>query len=74
MFRLFLPLILLIRLPLQGLEAEAEYELVEPLPNNVTQSTGTLMIIETAGESNYNEFSVFLNTIVTVFVQYLFIS
>eukprot|EP01031_Cornospumella_fuschlensis_P034588 gene34588-41883_t len=34
------------RLILQGLEEQADYELIEPLPNNVTQSTGNLMIIE----------------------------
>ncbi|RYG61559.1 hypothetical protein EON64_18495 [archaeon] len=38
------------RLILQGLEAQADYELLEPLPNNVTQSTGTLMVIETPGK------------------------
>jgi hypothetical protein len=37
------------RLPLQGLEADAEYIVSEPMPNNVTQSSGTLMIIETPG-------------------------
>jgi hypothetical protein len=39
------------RLLLQGLLPDAEYEVSEPQPNNVTQGTGNLMIIETEGES-----------------------
>lgn len=35
------------RLPLQGLIEDAEYFVTEPMPNNLTQSSGTLMIIET---------------------------
>ena len=34
------------RLLLQGLLPNEEYEITEPLPNNVTQSSGNLMIIE----------------------------
>ena len=34
------------RLPLQGLDPEADYEITEPYPNNVTQMEGTLMMIE----------------------------
>ena len=37
------------RLPLQGLLADAEYEVSEPLPNNVTQQSGNLRIVETEG-------------------------
>jgi hypothetical protein len=37
------------RLTLQGLLPEAEYEVTEPYPNNITQSAGTLMVIETEG-------------------------
>lgn len=39
------------RLQLQGLLAHAEYEVTEPYPNNLTQSAGTLMLIESEGES-----------------------
>ncbi len=39
-----------VRLMLQGLDPEAEYEITEPIPNNITQATGNLMIIESAGE------------------------
>lgn len=35
------------RLPLQGLDPDMDYVVTEPLPNNVTQSAGSLMIIET---------------------------
>jgi hypothetical protein len=42
--------ILVPRLQLQGLLPDAEYEITEPLPNNVTQASGNLMIIETAGK------------------------
>lgn len=35
------------RLQLQGLLPDAEYEVSEPLPNNITQASGNLMIIET---------------------------
>jgi hypothetical protein len=38
------------RLQLQGLLPEAEYEVTEPLPNNITQASGNLMIIETEGK------------------------
>jgi len=34
------------RLFLQGLESEAEYEVSEPAPNNLTQASGSLMLIE----------------------------
>jgi hypothetical protein len=37
------------RLQLQGLLPEAEYEVSEPVPNNITQASGSLMIIETEG-------------------------
>jgi alpha-galactosidase len=37
------------RLILQGLEVNAEYEILEPSPNNLTQNSGNLMIIETEG-------------------------
>jgi hypothetical protein len=37
------------RLQLQGLLPEAEYEVTEPLPNNITQASGNLIIIETKG-------------------------
>jgi len=37
------------RLQLQGLIDDAEYEITEPLPNNVTQAKANLMIIETEG-------------------------
>jgi hypothetical protein len=37
------------RLLLKGLDPNADYEISEPAPNNVTQSTGTLMVIETEG-------------------------
>ena len=37
------------RLQLQGLEPDTEYEVSEPLPNNITQASGNLMIIETEG-------------------------
>jgi hypothetical protein len=46
------------RLQLQGLLPDAEYEVSEPQPNNVTQGTGNLMIIETEGES-YGGLSVY---------------
>ena len=39
------------RLQLQGLLPEAEYEVTEPLPNNITQASGNLMIIETEGKT-----------------------
>jgi hypothetical protein len=39
------------RLQLQGLLPEAEYEVTEPLPNNITQASGNLMIIETEGKA-----------------------
>ncbi len=39
-----------VRLMLQGLDPEAEYEITEPIPNNITQATGNLMIIESAGK------------------------
>eukprot|EP01040_Poterioochromonas_malhamensis_P010847 gene10847-11825_t len=35
------------RLPLMGLIAEAEYEVVEPAPNDIMQVAGTYMMIET---------------------------
>ena len=38
------------RLQLQGLLPDAEYAVTEPIPNNVTQASGTLMIVETEGE------------------------
>ncbi|KAJ1430460.1 Melibiase-domain-containing protein [Ochromonadaceae sp. CCMP2298] len=38
------------RLLLQGLLPDAEYEITEPMPNNITQASGNLMIIETEGE------------------------
>ncbi len=38
------------RLPLQGLDPESDYELWEPVPNNITQAQGTLMMIETEGK------------------------
>ena len=41
------------RLQLQGLLPDAEYEVSEPLPNNITQASGNLMIIETEGRVNY---------------------
>jgi hypothetical protein len=41
------------RLLLQGLLPDAEYEVSEPLPNNITQASGNLMIIETEGTSHY---------------------
>jgi hypothetical protein len=37
------------RLQLQGLINDAEYEITEPVPNNVTQAKANLMIIETEG-------------------------
>jgi hypothetical protein len=37
------------RLMLQGLIPDAEYEVCEPLPDNVIQNTGNLMIIECEG-------------------------
>jgi hypothetical protein len=41
------------RLLLQGLLPDAEYEVSEPLPNNITQASGNLMIIETEGTSHH---------------------
>lgn len=38
------------RLPLQGLDPNAEYEITEPIPNNVTQSTGNVLLIESEGK------------------------
>lgn len=35
------------RLCLQGLDPETQYEVTEPLPNNLAQQSGNLMIIET---------------------------
>jgi len=35
------------RLQLLGLQSDAEYEVTEPMPNNITQASGNLMIIET---------------------------
>lgn len=35
------------RLLLQGLQADSIYEVTEPLPNNMTQSTGNLRVTET---------------------------
>ncbi|RYG60163.1 hypothetical protein EON64_19520 [archaeon] len=35
---------------MQGLLPEAEYEVTEPYPNNITQSSGTLMMVESEGE------------------------
>ena len=35
------------RLCLQGLDRETQYEVTEPLPNNLAQQSGNLMIIET---------------------------
>jgi hypothetical protein len=37
------------RLFLQGLDPEAEYEITEPLPNNMSQAKGNLRITEDAG-------------------------
>ena len=39
-----------IRLALQGLLPDAIYEIGEPLPNNVCQSSGNLRIVETEGK------------------------
>ncbi len=47
------------RLQLQGLEPDTEYEVSEPLPNNITQASGNLMIIETEGEPHYNAMSLY---------------
>jgi hypothetical protein len=44
------------RLQLQGLLPEAEYEVSEPVPNNITQASGSLMIIETEGKVVCTEF------------------
>lgn len=41
------------RLYLQGLMETAEYEVTEPFPNDITQSTGNYMVIETDGERNF---------------------
>lgn len=38
------------RLQLQGLLPDVEYEINEPLPNNVAQNIGNLRIIETEGK------------------------
>lgn len=35
------------RLPLQGLDPNADYAITEPYPNNMMQSEGTFMMIET---------------------------
>ena len=35
------------RLLLRGLHPDYEYEITEPIPNNIIQNTGNLMIIET---------------------------
>lgn len=43
------------RLTLAGLECDADYEVTEPMPNNLTQSTGNVMIIETEGMVYTNE-------------------
>jgi hypothetical protein len=40
------------RLQLQGLLPEAEYEVSEPVPNNITQASGNLIIIETKGATH----------------------
>lgn len=44
------------RLVLQGLDPEAVYEVSEPMPSNITQSTGMYMIIETEGKIDYHFF------------------
>lgn len=41
------------RLQLQGLINDAEYEITEPVPNNVTQAKANLMIIETEGTAGH---------------------
>lgn len=38
------------RLHLNGLLPNAEYEITEPSPSNITQSKGTLMLIESEGK------------------------
>lgn len=40
------------RLHLQGLDKDAEYEVTEPVPNNITQASGNLMIIEMEGKKD----------------------
>jgi alpha-galactosidase len=37
------------RLPLQGLDPDSDYEITEPIPNNLAQSTGTVMVLESEG-------------------------
>ena len=34
------------RLMLQGLSVDSEYEITEPIPNNIMQNTGNFLIIE----------------------------
>lgn len=41
------------RLTLAGLDCDTDYEVTEPMPNNLTQSTGNVMIIETEGKPIY---------------------
>jgi len=45
------------RLQLQGLLRDAEYEVTQPMPNNIAQANGTLMVFETEREC------FFLNTV-----------
>lgn len=52
------------RLYLQGLLADAEYEVSEPFPNDITQSTGNYMVIETDGEKTDNCLVPFLNDVI----------
>lgn len=42
------------RLMLQGLDATFEYEVTEPTPNNLTQSSGNFLIIETEGKRQFS--------------------
>ncbi len=46
--------LLIYRLLLRGLQPDAEYEITEPLPNNVIQNIGNLMIVESEGKIDDN--------------------
>jgi hypothetical protein len=47
------------RLFLKGLEPHTEYELSEPFPNNITQSAGSYMLIESESKLHLPLFLLF---------------
>lgn len=57
------------RLTLKGLDPDAIYEITEPAPNNLTQSTGNMLIIETEGMYLFRSFYM-LYALLQLYVSY----